>query len=674
MQPPATPIHDAVETLHGTPVHDPYRRLEDGEDAAVREWDAAQRAYARSVLDGLPERDAIRERLRQGLDCGALGATVPRGRWRFVVRREPGMEQIALRVREGDGPERTLIDPGPMSTDGTVALDWWKASRDGELVCFGLSAAGDENSTLHVLRTEDGRWLEDEIPNCRHASIAFEPGGGAFLYTRYPEKGSVPPGDEAYFRKVYRHVLGTDPAEDVRVFGDGLVKTDSPGVISFSKDGRWTVVTVSKGWERSAMFLRDGDGPFEPIFTGTWRGKPHNAYASFVGDRLIAQTDVDAPNGRLVEIDPARPEPASWRDVIPESEHVLQGAAFTASGLVVHHLVDAASRLGLHDLEGRRLGDIALPGHCTVAGIGAHHEVEECYVAAQSFTWPTRVFRLDASSLTEVERLQPPPGFDPAAHPVRQVWYASKDGTRVPMFLVGRQDGAGPTVLNGYGGFFVSRTPAWMPQLLPLLERGGLFALANLRGGGEFGRAWYQAGRRERKQNVFDDFIGAAEWLIEHGLTTPAQLAIEGGSNGGLLVGAALTQRPELFAAVGCFVPLLDMVRYEGFRIARLWSEEYGAASDPAEFEWLYAYSPYHHVRDGVRYPPVLLTAGEEDSRVDPMHARKMAARLQAASPDSTTLLLVEPRAGHGQGKPVSKSLDEATDVWSFLLSHIRGD
>ena len=669
--PPPTPIDDVVETLHGTEVHDPYRWLEDGDAPAVREWDAAQRAYARSVLDALPGRERIRERLRQGLDCGALGASVPRGRWRFTVRREPGMEQIALRVREGDGPERTLIDPGPMSADGTVALDWWHPSRDGGLVCFGLSEGGDENSTLRLLRTADGAWLDDEIPNCRHASVAFEPEGGAFLYTRYPTRGTVPPGEENYHRHVWRHVIGTDPAGDVRVFGEGLDRTDVPGLLSFSRDGRWSVITVSKGWERTAVYLRERDGAFRLVFDG----ERNNVYARFVGDRLIADTDVDAPNGRLVEIDPQRPEPGAWRDLVAESEHVLQGASFTTWGIVAHHLVDAASRLSIRDPDGGGSRAVDLPPHCTVAGVGAHHASDECYVSAQSFTWPTRVFRLDAGgAMREVDRLQPPPGFDAGAHPVRQVWYESADGTRVPMFLVGRESGRGATVLSGYGGFYVSRTPAWMPQLLPLLESGGLFALANLRGGGEFGRAWYEAGRRERKQNVFDDFVAAAEWLVDAGLTAPSQLAIQGASNGGLLVGAVLTQRPDLFACAGCFVPLLDMVRYERFRIARLWTREYGGATDPEQFRWLYAYSPYHRVRDGVRYPPVLLTAGEEDTRVDPMHARKMAARLQAATPGGQALLLVEPRTGHGQGKPVSKSLDEATDAWSFLLAHISGD
>jgi prolyl oligopeptidase len=662
---PDTRIAPVVETLHGVEVRDPYRWLEAGDDPEVRAWVAAQNAYTRSVLDELPERPAVAARIRAALDVGALGGSEPRGRRRFFTRRDPGMDQPVLVVSEAGGPARTLVDPAPLSDDGTTALDWWVPSRDGELVCVGLSEAGNEDAELRLIRTATGEWLNDRIPHCRWSAVAFEPGDGAFLYTRRPEPGTVPAGEEVYHRHVWRHVLGTDPATDTRLFGEGRDKTDIPVLVSISDDGRWTAITVSHGWTRTSVFLRQGDGPFDPIF----EGEDERAVLWFSGDRLLGLTNVAAPRFRLVEVDPARPGAGAWTDVIPESEHVLVDVAVTANLLAAHHLVDARSRVSLHALDGAFERTVDLPPFSTVTALGGHHASPDLYVTVESFTRPAETRQVDGGLL---DRIEPPPGFDPERHPVRQVRYRSADGTEVPMFLVGRQDGAGPTVLTGYGGFSVSRTPLWMATVVPFLEAGGLVAVANLRGGGEFGEPWHRAGMRAQKQNVFDDFLAAADWLVDSGLTARAELGILGGSNGGLLVGAAMTQRPDLCRAVVCRVPLLDMVRYERFKIAELWAPEYGSAADAEEFGWLHAYSPYHRVRDGVRYPAVLLTAGEEDARVDPMHACKMTALLQAADPDALVLLRVEPRAGHGQGKPVAKVVPEEADVWSFLLHELR--
>jgi prolyl oligopeptidase len=664
---PATRVGDVIETIHGVEVHDPYRWLEDAGDQEVRSWVAAQNAHTRSVLDALPHRAGIEARIRQAMDVGSLGGSTPRGRYRFTTRRSAGQDQPVLAVSEGPGPPRVLVDPSPLSQDGTTALDWWAPSPDGELVCIGLSEAGTEDSTLRLVRTATGGWLDDRIPRCRWAAVAFEPGSRAILYSRQPDAGTVPSGEEVFHRHVWRHVLGTDPALDVRVFGEGRDKLDVPSAISVSEDGRWTAITLSQGWSRTAVFLRDGGGAFEPLF----EGPDAKLYPWFSGDRLLGLTNLGAARFRLVEIDPSRPDPAAWRDLVPESEHVLVDATVTAGHIAVHHLVDACSRVSLHSHDGAFERTVDLPPLSTVTALGGHESSPELYVTVETFTRPAMTLRAGAGL---VERLDPPAGFDPGRHPVRQVWYRSADGTRVPMFLVGRTGGMGPTVLTGYGGFSVSRTPLWMPTAVPFLEAGGLVALANLRGGAEFGEAWHRDGTRERKQNVFDDFIAAAEWLTGTGLATPGQLGIIGGSNGGLLVGAAMTQRPDLFGAVVCRVPLLDMVRYERFKVAELWTEEYGTAAIPEQFGWLYAYSPYHRVEDGTRYPPVLLTAAEEDARVDAMHACKMAARLQAAGPAGLVLLRVEARAGHGQGKPVTKLVPEEADVWAFLRHTLMGD
>ena len=658
---PETRVTGVVETIHGVEVRDPYRWLEDAGDPEVRAWVAAQNACTRSVLDALPRRAAIAGRIRQALDVGALGAAVPRGRYRFLTRRDAGMDQPVLTVSDAGGPWRVLVDPAPLSEDRTTALDWWTPSPGGELVCVGLSEAGTEDSVLRLVRTATGEWLEDRITRCRWSAVAFEPGCGAILYTRQPEPGTVPPGDEVYHRHLWRHVLGSDPALDVRVFGEGRDKLDVPSQVSISDDGRWTAVTVSQGWNRTSVFLRDGAGAFVPIF----EGREEKLYAWFSRDRLLAITNLGAPRFRLVEIDPAHPEPRRWTELVPESEHVMVDAAATADRLVLHHLVDACSRVSVHRLDGAFERAVELPPLCTVPGVGADPSSPDLYLTVETFTRPAAISGVHGG---ELERVPAPPGFDPDRHPARQVWYTSADGTRVPVFLVGRAEGAGPTVLTGYGGFTVSRTPLWAPTAVPFLEAGGLLAVACLRGGGEFGEPWHRAGMLGRKQNVFDDFIAAAEWLIAAGLAAPDRLGILGGSNGGLLVGAAMTQRPELFRAAVCRVPLLDMVRYERFKVAELWAAEYGRAADPEQFEWLHGYSPYHRVRDGVRYPDTLLTAGEEDARVDPMHALKMAARLQAADPSALVLLRVEPRAGHGQGKPVTKVVPEEADVWAFLL------
>lgn len=669
--PPKTRREEIVETIFGREVRDPYRWLEDPAAPEVRDWVAAQQAFARAHLDRLPGRPAIERRLRESADIGSLGIHLPRGRYRFATRREPGRQQPALYVIDPDGGERLLVDPAPESPDGATAIDWWYPSGDGELVAYGISEGGGEESVLHLLETASGRVLPDRIDRCRGATVAFEPGNRALLYSRQPKPGTVPAGEEAYHRHVHRHVLGTDPESDTDLLGEGRPMTDFPGLLSVASSGRWATCVMSQGWTRTAVFLRHGEGRFEAFFEGI----EALVQPWFDGDRLLAVTNHEAPRWRLVEIDPEHPDPRSWRTLVPESEHVLLQAATAGGRLLVHHLARAASRVSVHAAGGALERVLEVPPFSTVTAIGADPERPDAYLTLQGYTRPPAVLELDAGSgrarTRVVEALAPPPGFDGDRHPTRQVTYTSKDGTEVTMFLVGRTDGAGPTLLTGYGGYNINRTPLWSPNFVPFLEAGGLIAEPNLRGGGEYGEDWHRAGMLGRKQNVFDDFFAAAESLVEHGHCRPAQLGIMGGSNGGLLVGVALTQRPELFGAVVCRVPLLDMVRYERFKIARLWAAEYGSAEDPEGFGWLYAYSPYHHVREGLPYPPTLITTGEEDSRVEPMHARKMAALLQAANPKALTLLRVDRRAGHGQGKPVGKMVQEEADIWAFLLDHL---
>jgi prolyl oligopeptidase len=674
-KPPLARRDDLVETLHGVPVADPYRWLEDGESEETRSWVEQQNQLTRSVLDAIPQRPAIHRQLDRLLTTGSVSTPVVRGQRYFYQRRDGRLDQPVLVVRDGeDGPERTIVDPNTLSASGTVALDWWYPSTNGRLLAFGVSEGGTELSTLRVLDVERREALErDCIPHTRAASLAWLPDERGFYYTRYPVPDSVPAGEEMYHRHVFLHRLGDQWQSDEEVFGSDRAREDWPN-LEISHSGRWLAVEVQQGWVRSEVWCLDRQRPergWIPIHTGV----EAMAHPLFAGDRLLLHTNRDAPNWAVYEVDPEQPDRAAWRLVLAEpADRVLDAVHPAAGRLVAHEMRNATSEVRLYDLEGVLQTDVELPSLGTVIGVGGEWTGERITLGFTSFAQPPAAYRVDArtGACQLLAQGDLPPGFDASRYVVRQEWYTSRDGTRVSMFLIQRRDavssGPRPTVLTGYGGFSVSRTPVFIAALPMWLDAGGAFALANLRGGGEYGESWHRAGMLEHKQNVFDDFIAAAEWLIDRGVTRSEQLAITGGSNGGLLVGAALTQRPDLFQAVVCQVPLLDMLRYQHLRIARLWIPEYGSAENPAHFQWLYAYSPYHRVRDGERYPATFLLTAEGDSRVDPMHARKMAARLQAAtSGDAPILLRVETAAGHGQGKPRSKQLAEATDVWSFL-------
>jgi prolyl oligopeptidase len=498
--------------------------------------------------------------------------------------------------------------------------------------------------------------------------------GDGFYYSANPAPGSVAPGDEHYHRRVRFHRLGDDPTKDATVFGADRPKEDIVYART-SPDGRWVLFHAFKGWTRSDMYLLDRRAPERGLRVvaegehGLSDGFPRD-------DGIWIRTNLGAPNYQVVRADLERPERAAWRTIVPESEHALEAFHLTRDRVAVVTLERATSRVDLWTKDGRHDRELGLPGLGMVELVSGDPVGDVVGFTYQSFTVPPIAFTVDTrgGAVRELVRLPAPAGFDPHSVVVEQTSYASKDGAAVSMFLVHRRDvrptGDVPTVLNGYGGFNISRTPQYIAGAAAWVEAGGLFALPNLRGGGEYGERWHEAGMLERKQNVFDDFHAAAEVLVARGWTRPEHVGISGGSNGGLLTGAALTQRPELFGAVYCAVPLLDMLRYQNFLIARYWIAEYGSAEDPAQYQWLRAYSPYHHVRDGIRYPAVLFTTAEGDSRVDPMHARKMAALMQAQSaedPDATVLLRVDRDAGHGIGKPLDKQVDDLADQYSFL-------
>jgi prolyl oligopeptidase len=647
-------------------IADRYRKLEDGGDAETRAWTQAQNARARGYLDALPRRPALAQRFAAALAIGYVGAPeVHEGR-AFFVKRAGEQAQAVLAVRE-DGAERVLLDPAALDPSGLTALDWWYPSRRGRLVAAGLSRNGDEHSTLYLIDVERAQPFGETIPETRYCSLAWEPDERAFYYTRYP-----PAAD--YDSRLFRHELGTRWQDDPLIFGEGRAAEEYLGV-ALSDDGRWLVASAYAGWVRNDVYVCDlaaAQGRrFAPLVEG--RESIYEVHAAREG--FVVRTNEDAPHYRVFAVDPRALEREHWRLLIPEREDVLKNVAPLQGGLLLHYLHDVRSRLLLRRDCGAE-HELDLSG--SVVALSARPAATEAYALHESFVEAPAVERISCGvEGVRVERWDGvTAAFDPAAYAVTQEWFASRDGTRVPMFVVTRaglaRDGRAPAVLYGYGGFDVALVPSFAPHLIPWLDAGGVYAVANLRGGGEFGEAWHRAGTRERKQNVFDDFIAAAEHLGASGIADPARIGIVGGSNGGLLVAAVMVQRPELFRAVVCAVPLTDMLRFAEFSIARLWLSEYGDPAEPADAAVLRAYSPYHNVRDGVAYPATLVLTAESDARVDPMHARKFAARLQEATSGPAAILLhVEPQAGHGVGKPRSKQIEELADRWSFLFANL---
>lgn len=676
---PPSKTEEVVDTLHGVKIADPYRWLEKGDDPTVKEWTAKQNAFTRESLDKLTGRDRLREKLDQLLDVGTLSVAVPKGSRIFFTKRDGKQNQPILYVQEEEGEPRVLVDPNPLSKDGTVTLDWWFPGPEGKLIAYGLSSSGSEQSTLRVRDVETGKDLPDVIERTRACSLAWTPDGKGLYYTRYPKPGSVPKGEENYNRRVFFHKLGDNPADDELLFGKGRDPAEWPQ-IALSPDGRWLVVMVQKGWAMTEVYVKDllKNEEFFPLVESVpavFRVVPRD-------DRFFILTDENAPRYRLMSVEIHKWDRANWKEVIAEGRDVLENAAPIGEHIAALYLHEASSKLKILDKKGDVKRDVELPGLGTVSAMAGEANGHELFFTYQSYVDSPSIRRLDLRTAkgeahAPIVVQQVKSNIDPASFNVERVKYPSRDGTLIPLTLISKngtkKDGKTPTVLYGYGGFNISLTPTFNPtRFLTICEYGGIMAIANLRGGGEFGEKWHAAGMLGNKQNVFDDIIAAGDYLIKEKCTDKDHLAIMGRSNGGLLVGAAVTQRPGLFKAAICGVPLLDMVRYHHFLIAKLWIPEYGDPGEPKEFPWLHAYSPYHRVREGVAYPAILFTTAESDTRVDPLHARKMTALMQAATSSANPILLrLEEKAGHGQGKPRSKLLDEEVDVWSFLLNEL---
>lgn len=671
-----------VDDWHGVPVSDPYRWLEDADSAEVSEWVDAQNQLLQDTLSRSAARPHLHQRLTDLLQIGsislpALRRTKAGGLRLFFTRRESEQEQPVLWVRDqARGKDRVLFDPNLDSSDGTLSLDWSEPSVDGSLVAYGTSLSGSEDSVLRIRDVRTGGDLPDTIDRMRHASVAWARDGSRFFYSRYPKPGSVPKGEERYHRRIFEHRLGRDPDSDPLIFGRELPATDYPSC-QISPDGRWLVISVGRGWNETQVHLADLSQSSLSFRRITPEGE-HNYLAIPHLGALFILTNQGASRYRLFRVDPKAPERDRWQLLIDEHPtDVLAQVEVAGQAILAAYQRGGISRLERFDRDGHSEGSLALPTLGKSEGFSALPDGSEAFYHFESFAIPPAIHRLDlTTSETEIwESVSAP--LNGSDYLVEERAARSRDGTLVPYRVVRHrsvdvESGDNPTLLYGYGGFNVTLQPEFTRTNFAWLESGGVYVQAVLRGGGEFGEDWHRAGQREAKQNGFDDFIAVAQDLIAQKLTHPGRLAIHGRSNGGLLVAAVVTQRPDLFRAAVAGVPLTDMVRYPEFLIAKLWTPEYGSPADPSEFRTLFAYSPYHRVRSRVSYPAVLVMTAESDTRVDPLHARKFVAALQHANASEHPILLrTERKAGHGLGTPVSKLALEYADLYTFLFEEL---
>lgn len=667
---------DTRDDYHGTTVADPYRWLEDTESEATAAWVQAQNELTRTYLDALPARDQLVQRLTELWNYERFGTPVRRGDHYFFTHNDGLQNQSVLyRADSLEAQRQVLLDPNQLSDDGTVALSAWAPSRDGRLLAYALADGGSDWRTIRVRDVASGHDLDDEIRWVKFSPISWMPDGSGFFYCRYdqPVEGQELSGVN-YYQKLYFHRLGQPQSDDTLIYhrDDQKEWGFSPTV---SQDGRYLIISNWRSTERlSQIFIKDlaqSDSEVLPLITGF---DAEYGYVGNEGDQLLFVTDSQAPRRRLIAVDANHGD--SRREIIAQTDDVLEDVSLLGDRLFATYLRDARGLVKIHRLSGEYQCELELPGLGSVGGLGGLRDATETFFTFTNYVTPTSIYRLDLSDDQVQLWRQPQVAIDVDNYLTEQLFYNSPDGTRVPMVITRHRDtqldGNNRTLLYGYGGFDISLTPAFSPAVAGWLDAGGIYAVANLRGGGEYGRSWHEGGMGLNKQNVFDDFIAAAETLIELGYTQPQRLAIRGGSNGGLLVGAVMTQRPELFGACLPAVGVMDMLRFHRFTIGWAWVGEYGSSDDPDQFANLFRYSPLHRLQPGKCYPATLVTTADRDDRVVPGHSFKFAARLQQVqSCDRPTLIRIETRAGHGAGTPVSKSIEQYADLWAFLLHHL---
>jgi prolyl oligopeptidase len=670
---PDTPRKPVSEDYHGTAIVDDYSWLENAEDPAVIQWTERQEALTHAVTDHLPQREFLIQRFNElwRYDDEGIPQRVLAGERIFFWSKKKEDEKWVYNTKAKEGADPVVV-LDPNTWDATEQLQGVAPSRDGKYVAFGKAHGGDENPVISVMVLETGEILPDRLRGWKQSVSAWLPDNSGFYYSAKPLEGEVPEGEHEYWHAAWFHKLGSPASEDVKVFSDDKVK-EYWHYVDISEDGKIALFYRSLFNSNEVYYKPVGsDAEPQPLVTGF----DAEYRVECVNGQFLIHTDKDAPLWKVYVTDVDKPGREHWRDFIPEqAKDKLEYVSAIDGRIYASYMHNAYTVIKIFDINGKELRELPLPqiGTAHVSGRWSQPEV---WVGFSSYTYPSTTFKyhFDKNELELYREF--PVKVDVEDFTAEQVWYESKDGTPVSMFIVHRKDmqrdGNNPTLLTGYGGFNVSENPRFSTTVLVWLEAGGVYALANLRGGGEYGRKWHEAGMRENKQNVFDDFIAAAEYLIDSRITNPDRLGISGASNGGLLVGAATVQRPDLFKVVYCGVPLLDMVKYHKFGLANIWSEEYGSSDDSEQFKYLRAYSPYHNVRDGVTYPAFLVTGSENDARVDPCHARKMAARMQAANPDGEpVLLLVRKASGHGGGTTITTQIEQRSVIWAFLMNEL---
>jgi prolyl oligopeptidase len=670
---PQAPRTEQVDDYHGTEVADPFRPLEDADSPETRRWIEAQNKITFSFLESIPERKRINERLKKLWDYPRMGVPSREGGRYFYTRNTGLQNQNPLFVTEKlQGKERVLLDPNTLAKEGTTALTGTAVSDNGKLLAYGLAVAGSDWQEWRVRDIESGKDLEDHIQWVKFSGASWLPDGSGFFYSRYDEPESAEKLRGAnYFHKLYFHKMGTPQSEDVLVYERPDQKEWGFGS-QVTNDGSYLIINVWQGTDpKNRIFYKDLRQPDSQVVELLSKADAQYDFLDNDGPVFWFRTNLEAPRSRIVAIDTTKPE--EIRELVPQTEENLEGASVVGDRFVANYLKDAHALVRLFEVNGKPAGGIALPGLGTATGFTGKRKDAETFYSFVSFTEPPTVFRYDFKSGKSEVLFRPKVEFNSADFATEQVFYESKDGTRVPMFITHKKglkkDGNNPTLLYGYGGFNNSVTPTFSPSTAAWLQMGGVYAVANLRGGGEYGEDWHRAGTKLRKQNGFDDFIAAGEWLIENKYTSTRKLAISGRSNGGLLVGAVLNQRPELWGAALPGVGVMDMLRFQKFTIGWAWASDYGSSNNKEEFEALYRYSPLHNVKPGTEYPATLVTTADHDDRVFPGHSFKYAAALQEAQAGPAPVLIrIETQAGHGAGKPTSKAIEDVTDQLSFLV------
>ena len=661
--PPPTRKDDTVETIHGVSVADPYRWLEDQNSPETRSWIDAQDRCTDAVLDSVPGRTQISKRLTELMKVDSFGLPMERNGSYFFMKRSSDQDLFVIYQRKGLlGGDEALLDPHPMSVDHSTSVSLMDVSHDGSLAAYNIRAGGQDEVTVHFLDTQTRKELPDELPKANYFSLSIQPDDRGVYYARTTSDGP----------RVYHHVMGSATTADKEIFGKGYGPEKIIWTI-LSEDGRYLLIELDygSGSTRSELYFLDvtKGGPVKSIVNDL----DYIFKGEIEGGALYLSTNWKAPQWHVFRVNLQNPGRDAWKEIVPETDTAIDNVTLFGGKIFVQYVHNAVSQVKTFDTDGKLAAEIALPALGTVAGNSGAWDLQNAFLKFQSFNIPERIYRYDVQTGKLNTWVAPKLPFDSSAYTIEQVWYESKDKTHIPMFLFYKKglkrDGVRSTWLTGYGGFDINNTPSFYPAAAEWADAGGIYAVANLRGGGEFGEAWHKAGMMEKKQTVFDDFISAGEWLIVNGYTNSKKLAIEGNSNGGLLVGATLTQRPDLEQAVVCEYPLLDMLRYDKFMEGPYWVPEYGSAEDPGQFKYLYAYSPYNNVKRGVKYPAVLFITGDGDTRVAPLHARKMAAALQSATASSRRILLLyDTKSGHSGGRPLSKLIEEGTNILSFLF------